>query len=179
MDIFSHGLWAGAAGKAVNKKTTGPLNFWRMVWWGIFPDLLGFTPVFVWLFWNLIFNGLNLADLPGPEKIEPWPGDTLPIFRLTSTLYAIGHSAIIFLVVFGIVFLVFKKPVWEMGGWLFHILLDIPTHSYKFYATPFLWPLSNFKFDGFPWTSLWFLIPNYLFIILVYFLLRRRKKNTG
>jgi hypothetical protein len=176
MDIFSHGLWAGAAYKAINKKAKRPLNAWLAGFWGMFPDLFAFTIGFVWLFVSLIFGDLSFADLPGPDSAEPAPQDTLPIFLLTSTLYSISHSAVIFLVIFGLAFLVFRRPIWELGGWLIHILLDIPTHSYQFYPTPFLWPLSGWKFDGFSWGTLWFLIPNYLAIIAVYLLLRNKKK---
>ena len=176
MDIFSHGLWAGAAYKAINKKAKKPLNVWFAGFWGIFPDLFAFTIPFIWLFGNIIFGGMSFSDLPRPDSVEPAPQDTLPIFRLTSLLYSISHSAIIFLIVFGITFLIFRRPIWELGGWFIHILLDIPTHSFQFYPTPFLWPLSGWKFDGFSWGTLWFLIPNYIAIIAVYMLLRRKRK---
>lgn len=176
MDIFSHGLWAGAAYKAVNKKAKKPLKVWLAGFLGIFPDLFAFTIPFVWLFWNLAFGGLSFSDIPRPDSVEPASQDTLPIFRLASLLYSISHSAIIFFVVFGIIFLIFRRPIWELGGWFIHILMDIPTHSYQFYPTPFLWPLSGWTFDGFSWGTPWFLIPNYLAIIAVYLLLRVRKK---
>lgn len=175
MDIFAHGLWAGAAYKAVNKKTEKPFNIKMAAFWGIFPDLFAFTIPFVWLFGNLIFGSMGFSDIPRPDSVEPTPQDTLPIFRLTSMLYSVSHSAIIFLIVFGIAYLVFRRPIWELGGWLIHILLDIPTHSYQFYPTPFLWPLSGWTFSGFSWGTPWFLILNYSAIILVYWLLRRKK----
>lgn len=176
MDFFSHGLWAGAACKAINKKAKKPLNVWLAVFWGALPDFFAFAISFVWLFWNLIFGGMSFSDIPRPEEVEPAPSDTLPIFRLTSLLYNISHSIFVFFIVFGIVFFIFRRPVWELGGWIFHIILDIPTHSYQFYPTPFLWPVSEWKFDGFSWGTPWFLIFNYLAIILIYFLLRKKKK---
>jgi hypothetical protein len=168
MDIFSHGLWAGAAYKAINKKVKKPFNIKMAVFWGVFPDLFAFTVGFMWLFANLIFGDLSFSGLPRPQEAEPAPQDTLPIFRLTSTLYNISHSAIIFLIVFGILFLIFRRPIWELGGWLIHIFLDIPTHSYRFFPTPVLWPLSGWKFDGLSWATPWFLIVNYAAIIIVY-----------
>ncbi len=178
MDIFAHGLWAGAAYKAINKKTKKTLNTKLAVFWGIFPDLFSFTLVFAWLFGNLIVSHFIFSDLPQHEKIGLTQQDALPILRLTSMLYNISHSAIVFLVIFGVIFLVLRRLVWELGGWFLHILIDIPTHSYQFYPTPFLWPLSKWKFNGFSWGTLWFLIPNYTAIIVVYLLLRRKKLDT-
>lgn len=179
MDIFAHGIWAGAAYKAINKKAKKPLNVRLAGFWGIFPDLFAFTIPFIWLFGDIMFGGMSFADLSRPGEIEPTPQDTLPIFRLTSLLYSISHSAVIFLVVFGAAYLIFRRPMWELGGWFIHILLDIPTHSYQFYPTPFLWPLSGWTFDGFSWETLWFLIPNYIAIIAVYLLLHKRKKFSN
>jgi len=175
MDIIAHGLWAGAAYKGANKKLEKPIKVWKAAFWGVFPDLFAFTIPFVWLFGNIIFGGMSFADIPRPDAVEPVPQDTLPIFNLASMLYSISHSAIIFLIVFGIVFLIFRRPIWELGGWFIHILLDIPTHSYQFYPTPFLWPISGWKFDGFSWGTPWFLILNYSAIIIAYWLLRRKK----
>lgn len=178
MDIFAHGLWAGAAAKvARNKKPSLNLNFWKVVWWGVFPDLFAFTIPFIWLFWNLIFGDFNFADFPRPEAGEPPTAlNQFFVFRLASSLYNFSHSAIIFLIVFGIILLILRRPVWELLGWFLHILIDIPTHSYRFYPTPFLWPLSGWKFDGFPWGNPWFLIINYAAIVITYYLLR--KKNS-
>lgn len=177
MDILAHGLWSGAVVKAVNKKISKPLNFWKTVWWGIFPDLFAFTVPFLGLLWHFTFYGVNLADIPGPSAIEPPPTDTFWFFRLAAPLYHISHSAVIFVAVFGIVWLILRRPVLEMTAWLLHIFIDIPTHSYRFFPTPFLWPLSEWKFNGFSWGTPWFMVFNYTAIIILYFLLRGKKKN--
>jgi len=179
MDIFAHGLWTGALYKTLNKKVGKPLKVWPAIFWGTFPDLFAFAPAFIWLSWNLFLGSTNISDLPRPEEIEPTTRNITPIFRLTSLLYNISHSAIIFLIIFGIVFLIFRRPVWELGGWFIHIVIDIPTHSYRFFPTPFLWPLSEWKISGFPWANPFFLIPNYIAIIIVYFLLRKNKKSKS
>jgi hypothetical protein len=180
MDISAHGLWAGAAAKTVNQTSAkfqaNPLKVKFVVLWGILPDLLSFAPVFIWLFGNMIFGDLNFGDFPRPDETEPAARDTLPIFHLTSILYTITHSMMVFFAIFALVWLILRRPVWVMGGWLFHILIDIPTHSYKFYPTPFLWPFSEWKFDGFSWGQPWFMALNYSAIIIVYILLRRKKK---
>lgn len=178
MDVFSHGLWTGAIYKTINNKKQKPLNVWKAVVWGVFPDIFSFAPLFIWLFYGIIFGNLSFSDFPRPEATEPASRDALPIFALTSALYSISHSLLIFLIVFGLARLVFKRPIWEMGGWFFHILIDIPTHSYKFYPTPFLWPISSIELNGFSWANPRFMILNYSAIIIVYLLLwRNRRKN--
>lgn len=64
-----------------------------------------------------------------------------------------------------------RKWPWLMGGWVLHIIIDIPTHTKAFFATPFLWPLSNFKIDGISWGTLWFMLINYSALVLVYLLI--------
>lgn len=182
MDVFAHGLWAGAAAKAANKssaiagKIKRPLKVWQAVFWGIFPDLFAFTLPFAWMFWNIAFGNLSFSDFPRPENVEPAARDTLLVFNLTAYLYNISHSLIIFVLIFALFWIVLQRPVWEMSGWLLHILVDIPTHSYRFYPTPFLWPISEWKFNGFSWGTPWFLILNYSAIILVYLVLRKKKR---
>jgi len=175
MDIFSHGLWAGAAYKAINKKTAKPLNTRLAVFWGVFPDLFAFAIPFAWLFWNLIFGGLKFSDVPGPHEGEPPPQDRFWVFHLATILYNLSHSLIIFLIVFCVFWLILRRPFWELGGWFLHILIDIPTHTYKFYPTPFLWPVSSWKLDGFSWGTPWFLVWNYIFIVIIFWWLKKDK----
>ncbi len=174
MDIFSHGLWAAALGKAVDK----PLKLKWLVWWGIFPDIFSFAIPFIWIFWSLAIGNFNVSDLPNPESMEPAVANHLPwVFQLASFLYNISHSFVIFLIVFALVFIILKRPLWELTGWLLHILIDIPTHSYQFYPTPFLWPVSSIKFNGFSWATPWFLVVNYSAIFLVYLVLAIKRKK--
>ena len=178
MDIISHGLWAAAAAKTANKtkKIQKPLNLWRAGLWGMFPDLFAFTVPFIWLIGGLLLKEVSLSDLPKADETEPAPTDRLPIFRLASMLYSVSHSFIIFFPVFILVWLIWRRPAWEMGGWFLHILFDIPTHSYKFYPTPFLWPISNWKFHhGISWATPWFMILNYSALAVVFLLLRRKR----
>lgn len=176
MDILAHGIWAGTAAKAINKKSNKPLSIFKTAFWGIFPDLFAFTITFVWLFWKLIFGDISFTDIPKPETGEPPAAfNQFPIFKLSLNLYNISHSAIVFMAVFGIIFIIFHRPIWELFGWLFHIIIDIPTHSYQFYPTPFLWPFSDWKFNGFSWGTPWFLILNYSAIIIVFWILRKKK----
>ncbi|MDQ1283780.1 MAG: hypothetical protein QG620_128 [Patescibacteria group bacterium] len=170
MDILAHSLWAGAAGKAVNIKKKKPLKVWVMAFFGFFPDLFAFAPAFAYMFASYIFPGIPKMYHPGPNNIEPATRDTLLISNLTHNLYNLSHSLIIFFLIFGLVWLIFKRPIWELGGWLVHILMDIPSHSYDFYPTPFLWPVSNFMINGTHWGTPWFIIVNYSLLIAVYFI---------
>lgn len=184
MDVFAHGLWAGVAAKMANKnsaiagKIKKPLKVWQTVLWGVFPDIFAFAIPFVWMFWNIIIGEMNFSDFPRPETVEPAVRDTLPVFQLASILYNISHSLIVFVLIFALIRIIFRRTPWEMSGWFLHILIDIPTHSYRFYPTPFLWPFSEWKFDGFSWGTPWFMILNYSAIILVYLILRRKKNKN-
>ena len=150
MDIFSHGLWAGAAAHAVNAKGKKKISVLQAAAWGVFPDLFSFTIAFVWM----LATGLRFD----PHNAEPFSGNSHTVYQLTQGLYNFSHSLIMFALVFGLVWLVLKRPVWEMGGWLFHILIDVPTHSYAFFPTPIFWPVSGWKFNGISWGQPWFMV---------------------
>lgn len=68
-----------------------------------------------------------------------------------------------------------------MSAWAIHILIDIPTHSDKFFPTQFLWPLSNYKFYGIIWATPWFMIINYGALVIAFFIVphetERKRKN--
>jgi hypothetical protein len=174
MDIFAHGLWTGAAYKAAKRETKNSFNIAFSVFWGIFPDLLAFTPVFVYLFYQSTFGGEGFAALrPHADFEAATAAHRIPLYDLSSSLYNLSHSLIIFAVLFAVVWAVRKRPLWELGGWLIHILIDIPTHSYQFFPTPFLWPLSDFKVNGLSWGAPWFMVLNYGLLIVLYAVLTR------
>jgi len=192
MEIVSHAFWAATIAKKVNKKIKKPIHVWQGAFWGIFPDLLAFTPLFIWLFVQFIMGDLTFSNFlpqfrqPGVAQQSASVFETsgangnLSIFQLTSSLYDIGHSLVTFAIVFGVLFLIFRRPIWELGGWLLHILIDIPTHSYNSYPTPILWPFSEWKFShGLTWGTPWILMLNYSAIIVVFFLVWRKKKKGG
>lgn len=181
MDIFAHGLWAAATYKAANKKfvtnNRKPLNVWFATFWGMFPDLFAFTIPFVWIAWGFVSGGITTADIPRPHQVEPpTDGKIYAVMHLANSLYSVSHSAIIFAATFLIVWLLTRRPVWELGGWLLHILIDIPSHSYQFYPTPVFWPLSGWKFNGVAWSTPWFMVLNYSALAVVYFILWRKRK---
>lgn len=186
MDVFSHGLWAGVAYKATDKikapHKEKKRNFFAFVFWGIMPDLVSFGLLFFWFALIVVSNGFDFSVLPHHTRaIEATEPPALmgfhPIFYLTSLLYSASHSVVLFFAVFGLVFFLVKKTPWTMLGWLFHILIDIPTHSYEFYPTPVFWPVSGWKFYGISWGTPWFLILNWSAIILVYLFFWQKKSR--
>lgn len=138
MDTFSHGLWGGLVFGRENKS-----EYWQAFGWGMFPDLMSFG---VFMAANLLVNEDRPDWSAGPPPMESIP-------EYVHVLYDISHSLVVFSVVFGLVFLIRRKVYWPMLAWGFAVLMDIPTHSKAFFATPFLWPISDWKFDGVSWSS--------------------------
>lgn len=169
MDTIAHAIWGWIFAKFANLHVKKKLNAGWTTVFAVMPDVVSFTPLFVWMVFGFLFGSLQPSMF---LHAEPAVRDTLFIFKLTSTLYDITHSAIVFLVVFLLSWWGFKKPRWELTGWLLHILIDIPSHSYKFYPTPFLWPISSYKFDGIAWSNGWFMVINYFLIVVCFILIR-------
>jgi hypothetical protein len=154
MDILSHGLYGGVA---FGRKSR--LSYWLAFFFGIAPDLFSFG-----LFTVLTF--LGLAEHPDWSSGQHPDPSHIPAY--VHSLYNGTHSLVIFMLVFGLVWFFRKKPLYEMLGWPLHILVDIPTHSEKFFPTPFLWPLSDFRINGHAWSDPWIFIPNVIFIMGLY-----------
>ena len=148
-----------------NKKFGTKIDPWWVGFWGVFPDLISFTP----LAFVVIIQILGGADL---KNIQHGSG----IGQLTGFLYPASHSLPIFLGTFLLVSLIKRRPVWEMGGWALHIILDIGTHPAEYYPTRFLWPLSDIFVGGISYRTLWFLIVDYTLLGLSFFALRKTKE---
>jgi hypothetical protein len=177
MDTIAHGLWTFILYRTLSKKIKKNFNIKYSVFWGMFPDIISFTPLFMWIFYSTVFGGVSLDDILSLREGKLVSGYGSIISIITSVLYKLSHSVIIFFLVFFLIFFVFKRVVFGLTGWLFHIFLDVLTHSYNFYATPFLWPISDWKFNGLAWNTPWFFVLNYFVIILVYFLLIKKSKT--
>jgi hypothetical protein len=93
-----------------------------------------------------------------------------PRFDWVWDVYNASHSALVFAIVFGAVWLILRRPVLEMLGWALHILIDVFTHRGMF-AIQFLWPLSAVHVDGARWEAGWLLAANYTALTSVYLLL--------
>ncbi|NQV92025.1 hypothetical protein HQ489_06135 [Candidatus Woesearchaeota archaeon] len=151
MDIISHGLWPIIIGKIINLNSKLKINLKWVAFWGIFPDLLAFTFLTFWSIFNK--RGLHPADHSASQSST--------IFEITSVLYSFSHSLIVIAAIILVLWVVKSKFYYVLGGWVLHILMDIPTHAKEFYPTPFLWPLSQWTFGGIRWGQLWFIILNY------------------
>jgi hypothetical protein len=166
MDVLSHGLWGGIAFGRKSKK-----GYWAAFAFGIMPDILAFGPYFVALAWNAL-----MSAHAGPLKFQH---DYASIPRYVFEIYNVTHSLLVFAVTFLLVWAIRRRPCLAMGAWGLHILMDIPTHGARFFPTPFLWPISAYRFDGIPWSHAAILLPDYLLLISLYawyFWIYRKKK---
>ncbi len=154
MDIFAHVLWSYAI-----------FHNRKYVWWatlfGVLPDILSFGILFVM---NLV-NGNFHRGLPALNTLPKW------LF----TAYNLTHSFVLFVAVFFAVFLLAKNWYLPLLAWGIHILIDIPTHSFRFFPTPFLWPISGYMFNGISWATPWFMLLNYGSLVAVYVLIYLKK----
>ena len=181
MDILAHGLWAGVAAQAVRRRHR-VIHVRFAVAWGIAPDLLAFGALFVVLLAGLAQGELAWAQLADYESMARTALNGHPLLQISSALYKLGHSALIFATVFGAVWLAHGRPHWEMVAWGLHILLDIPTHARSFYPTPVLWPLADWTVDGVSWTAPWVFALNYAALALAWGWLwfdRKRPAESG
>lgn len=164
MDVLSHGLWGAIAfGRRARS------NFWLAFAFGVAPDVFSFGMLYAAAL-------LGLAEYPDFSHGTP-PESSIP--QYVHHLYNITHSLIVFCIVFLVVWALMKRPVWGMAAWGLHVLMDIPSHSFAFFPTPFLWPLSNVKVDGWQWMTPAVLVPNVVLLVAVYswFYLRQRHRN--
>ena len=161
MDIISHGLWGGVT---LGRKKRS--NFIYGFGLSILPDILGEGIMF-----SLIFLGVN--NMPSIEQGHPNITE-FPVY--VQNFYNATHSLIIFLTVFALFWIITRKPFWLLLAWGLHIIIDIPTHSFKLFPTPFLWPISDFKINGIPWDNSIVLIPNILLLVIFYIFWLYKKK---
>ncbi len=164
MDIFAHVLWTSAGARGANESFLKKHRI-SVAWtafWGIFPDLFAFSFGFIQLFFYFVLGKISFAAIEADHHIVPG-------FSSAHTLYQYSHSLIIWAIVFLLIWIIRKRPVYALLGWVLHILIDIPSHSGTFYPTPFLFPLSNYKFlHGVAWSTTWYMIINYSLLLVVF-----------
>ncbi|MEZ0328590.1 MAG: hypothetical protein ABWK15_03360 [Dissulfuribacterales bacterium] len=155
MDTVSHALW----GRGLFGFRGHP---WLALWFGAMPDVLSFGTFFL----VQALNGQWFRGKP-PLAIIPW---------WTFFAYNLLHSLLIAAIVVGLVACFRRDIAWAMLAWVFHILLDIPTHSAAYFPTRMFWPISDFVIDGIPWTmpAIWY---SNLAGLLLLFLWRARRRG--
>lgn len=151
MDTLSHALWGYGL--------FGYKHYaWLAVFFGVMPDLITFGAFML------------MQIIQGTWHFGPPPLATIPDWLFTT--YSFGHSFVICLPIIGLVAL-WRKPVaFAMLAWPFHIVLDFPFHTFKYFPTPIFWPIYDFKIDGVLWTHWYIWLPNVAGLILLFYFRR-------
>jgi hypothetical protein len=167
MDVFAHTLWTSAGARAGNKfsKKKGgsfKVNVGWAAFFGIFPDLFAFTIPFLIAVYKAIFMSVSFSAMRDHHGLAG-------SFDIAAYLYQFSHSLVVWAFVFGFVCYFSKRPRYELLGWALHILIDVPSHAIGFYPTPFLFPLSDYRFPyGVSWGNTWYMIINYTALAFVW-----------
>ncbi len=150
MDIFAHFLWTNLAFLKADDST----RLWASTL-SVAPDALAFGPELI--------RSMIARQSRKWRKVDESTFDDLnkSIPRWVFRIYDITHSIPIWIVVCALWWWLSGAFPLIYLGWLGHIVVDIPTHSKKFFPTPFLWPLFDYKFDGISWGVRWFMWANY------------------
>lgn len=158
MDILAHSLW----GLIIFKLLLFPdLNPYLLVIFSIIPDLVAFVPLIIQMIYN---KSLNFKRARA-ENENTWKKRKMPSY--VSEIYNWTHSLIVVGTIFIVLFFIKKEYSFYILPWILHIIVDIPSHERDFFGTPILYPISDFKFDGIPWSNKWHMIINYSLIIIV------------
>jgi hypothetical protein len=179
MDIFAHTLWANIAAKGANivvekklarnslhsnkdKKKIFRINVAWAGFWGVFPDLFAFTVPFIVVFFEIIFGNKSLSFFGNHHG-------AVAGFDIAGYLYQFSHSLVIFVLIFILAWVFSGRPRYELLGWALHIFIDIPSHTIDFFPTPFLFPISDYRFPyGVQWSNVWFMLINYSLLLIIW-----------
>ena len=155
MDTISHALW-GKGLFGYQKYKYLPYVF------GVIPDLASFG---IYYLFNIIINPTNMKfGKPELSEIPSW------VFNL----YDFSHSIIIAMIFILIAYFFKRDLCFSMLAWPFHIILDFFTHSIEYFPTPIFWPISNYRFDGIPWSNPYIIIINIICIFLIFIYRKNR-----
>ena len=155
---------------------------------GVLPDLVAFVPSMI----TQVVNGDVMTKVDENTVTADLPA-------ISWELYKISHSLIwtffLFLAIWGSLEMRLRRldsgdqlpagkwlqtsmsprtaATFLIIPWVFHIFLDIPTHTIKFFPTPFLMPFSDFMVDGVGWSTWWVWGLNAVAFTLVWWLIRK------
>lgn len=178
MDIFAHGLWAGAAAMVMAPRLRPPRKVWAWtVCLAVLPDLGHLLPVTGWALasyssgdWWRYATALPGQEPPMPSTVVFW----------AHHLHCVLHSALSAAAVTALVWLRWRRFWLPLIGWWLHIVIDVFTHSAEFFPSPVLYPLTYWGFDGWAWNQPIALLFNYAALALVWgWLLRARCRLRG
>jgi len=167
LDVFAHTFWTAAAALAARRKFDRPIHLGWAAAWGVAPDLAAFAIPAAMRIWRFA-SGASHSLLPDGRG---------PNFHWVWGLYNATHSAVLFAACFAAVWMIMRRPVLEMLGWLLHIVIDIFTHR-GIFSIQFLWPLSGIHVEGIRWEEPWLLAANYATLALVFLMFWRRRENA-
>ena len=181
MDVLSHAIWG--------RHLTHHRIDWRLAAaMGVLPDLVAFVPSMI----TQVVNGDVMTKVDENTVTADLPA-------ISWELYKISHSLIwtffLFLAIWGSLEMRLRRldsgdqlpagkwlqtsmsprtaATFLIIPWVFHIFLDIPTHTIKFFPTPFLMPFSDFMVDGVGWSTWWVWGLNAVAFTLVWWLIRK------
>ncbi len=160
MDTLSHALWG--YGLFGYKRHAALALFF-----GAMPDLISFG----------LFMAIQIVSGHWHFHAGPPPMQTLPPWLFLT--YSIGHSFVISLTVIALVAQRRRDIAFAMLAWPFHIVLDFPFHSFKYFPTPMFWPISDFRIDGIPWSHWYIWWPNVAGLVILFVYRYRQTKNTA
>ncbi len=150
MDFISHILWTNLAFKDVPQSQR-----LLAVAFGVLPDFLAFVGALT----PPVVKSMLRFKKPPHSLYRPF---VFFIYRAT-------HSLVLWSIIFGFFWLMgWRWLAIAFCGWGLHILLDIFTHTRDIFPTRILWPLSGFHVSGIIWSNKWFLLGNYIVLLLLY-----------
>ena len=129
----------------------------------LIPDIVGFIGYFYKLIFvdKTIFKKDKLIEKIPMSKMSRW--DWL--------LYDISHSLLLWF----LIYIIFREKF--IYAAIFSILLDVFLHSKdKWYGPAFLYPLSNYRFDGMDWLTI---KGHFVQIVIILLLLTLSKKSKN
>jgi hypothetical protein len=184
MDILAHALWANLAMEGIARKRKKPLTHrdrLATIMGSILPDLLAFLP---YLLVSVVTGGGLIAYASarvGQEWGITWltQGVALPtIPNIVYAVYGYTHSALLWLVVGLVIWLLVRRlsPMWV--AWGTHIALDVFTHDAAHFPTRLLYPFSEWHINATAWSNPIVLGCTYVALLLCYLAVYTRRSST-
>jgi hypothetical protein len=155
MDYISHGFWSYIFFHRIKTPVLAVL-------FGLMPDTISWG---IYAVYSTITSGA--FGKPVLSQVPAW----------TFIAYDISHSLIVAGAVILLIFLVLRRVPVYIFAWPIAIAMDVPTHTRNFLPTPFLWPVSEWRFPGISWTTWQFMAINYALIAVSLTIIVYRKKK--